>query len=93
MSYKIQYTPQDNRRYPQKSKRSKRQWGVGALFLSIMAVLIWISVQGVPDFLILPEIELAKNAAQSMIEDVREGESVEHAVLVFCKQVINGEKS
>lgn len=91
MSYKIQYTPQDDARYPQKMKAYRIKWSRGIFGCLLITVAIWLTTHGFPEALMTPEMEITKHAAKVMVETVRRGEPIEEAVLVFCKQVIQAD--
>lgn len=90
MAYKIQYTPQDNGRYPEHIKRQRTKWGRGVIACLVIAVVLWFAANGIPELLIPLNVEITKSAAEEMVETVRQGESIERAVLVFCRQIIDG---
>ena len=91
MAYKIQYTPQDNGRYPERMKRQRSKWSRGVIACLVIATVLWVAANGIPETLILPNTEITKSAAKEMVETVRQGASIEQAVLAFCRQIIDGE--
>ena len=88
MAYKIEYSPEMACRYPQELKsngKTKKWLVVGCL----VAALLWIRLNGVPDFLIPGNKEVTKEAAGIFVEDLRNGKKVEEAVTEFCKTILN----
>ena len=90
MPYKIQYTPEDCRRYPQKKKRPQVKWGRWIPFVLLLAAVLGIRLYGIPDFLIPGDPEVTKAAAAMLIDELHAGAAVDDAVTVFCKEVFNG---
>ena len=89
MAYKIQYTPQDERRYPpfkQRSQKNKR-WVWPLLILALAA--LWITGNGLPDFLIPGDPDITRAAAAEMVSLVKEGVAVQDAVVVFCQEIFD----
>lgn len=90
MAYKIQYTPQNNRRYPLTIKNIQIEWGRWLTVLLIITAALWLRLKGVPDFLIPGDPVVTKSAAEMLFEEIRAGESVNDAVAVFCKEILDG---
>ena len=90
MAYKIQYTPESNRRYPLQRQRKPWQWSKILVIILLLGAVVWIRHVGLPDFLIPGETELTKAAVQSMMGNLQAGIPVGDAVTAFCKQIIYG---
>lgn len=90
MAYKIQYTPQEEYRYPLVKRPTKWSRKITLLRLLAAAVILWIAVCGVPDFLIPGDPQVTKSAAAEMISLMKAGTPAYDAITVFCKQVIHG---
>ena len=90
MAYKIQYTPEDNSRYPKFKKRKSIQWKRWLFGAGILAGVLWLRYKGIPDFLIPGDPEITTAAAKNMLENLHQGTSVNDAVTVFCKEILHG---
>jgi len=90
MAYKIQYTPEDNVRYPLYKTRSPIKWGRGIAAAAILLAGLWFNRHGVPDVLIPGDPQITKTAAAELIRHMREGAPVEEAVTTFCRQILDG---
>lgn len=90
VSYIIQYTPEDIRRYPQRKKIGKIKWGKVLLLLCMILAGIWMRVKGIPDFLIPGDPDVTKSAAKTMVESIQYGDTFNDAVTVFCKEILDG---
>ena len=90
MAYKIEYTPQDNQRYPMmKQCRRFRQGNVLAMILLVL-VIAWVGCFGLPEFLIPGDPLVTKAAAAQMVTMIKDGTSTQEAIAVFCRQVLDG---
>lgn len=89
MAYKIQYTPQEEHRYPPHSQQKKSTACAIWVLLLIAVIGLCFSYYGVPDILIPGDAEVTKSAAQEMISLLKTGTPVKDAVTVFCKQIID----
>ena len=90
MAYKIQYTPQENSRYPIFIKQHKVKWGKICMVILLFAAVLWMSGNGIPDFLIPGDPKVTKTAAETMVMSMKSGESMDTAILTFCRQIIDG---
>lgn len=90
MAYKIQYSPENARRYPQIGKRKKFPFEGLLMLVLIFAAAIWVRLNGIPEFLIPGDPQVTKAAAATMIADLREGTRVNEAVTAFCKEILHG---
>lgn len=89
MAYKIQYTPQEECRYPSVSKQKKSSARTLWVLILIAVMALCFSYYGIPDILIPGDAEVTKSAAQEMISLLKTGTPVKDAVTVFCKQIID----
>ena len=90
MAYKIQYTPQDAKRYPPVKQRNRgNYWRIWPAVLLLIAVL-WLACSGVPDFLIPGDAAVTRRAASEMVSLLKDGAKVQDAVTAFCRQVFDG---
>lgn len=88
MSYKIQYSPQDGKRYPGVDMKQKRK-GRNLLFpIALLTLLVWFWLYGIPDFLIPGEPEITKAAAEEMVDRLHSGMKLEDALTAFCQDII-----
>ena len=92
MAYKISYTPEDTHRYPQKVQRQPGRWGKYYIAILILAAVLCLKQVGIPNFLIPGNAEVTKKAAQTMITEIKSGESLEDAITTFCMDIINSAK-
>ena len=92
MAYKIQYKSGDDRRYPIKQLKRKRRYSSIIFACFILIALLSGSLFRVYDKLLPAELQSTKIATLMLLETLKEGKSIEDAVLVFCRQII-GEKS
>lgn len=90
MSYMIQYSPQDAKRYPQNKKNCHIKFGKWVLPTLIIAAVLWMRLNGVPDFLVPGEPEQTKAAAADMMKSLRQGVNFKDAVTAFCQDIIYG---
>ena len=90
MAYKIQYSPQDNCRYPMQKTHRPVKWGRGVAAAAILAAGLWIHSHGVPDFLIPGDPQVTKTAAAELMLQMKEGIAMEEAVTAFCRQILDG---
>ena len=90
MAYKIQYTPEDNARYPKLKKSKPILWKRWLFAAGILAGILWIRQKGIPDFLIPGDPVVTTAAAKNMISNLQQGTSVNEAVTVFCKEILHG---
>ena len=90
MSYKINYTPEDIKRYPISAKRQSIKWGKYSVLILGLLAAFWMKMNGVPDFLIPGDPEITRTAVETMVSDMQAGEPVDEAVFAFCKTVIDG---
>ena len=90
MAYKIQYTPEDNARYPKMKNSKTIPWKRWLFAIAIFAAVLWVREKGVPDFIIPGDPEVTTAATKNMISNLQEGAKVNEAVTVFCKEILNG---
>lgn len=90
MAYKIQYTPEDNARYPKAKANNPFPWK-GCLFgVCIVCSILLLRRYGIPDILIPGDPEVTTTAARNMVENLQQGSGVNEAVSVFCKEILRG---
>ena len=90
MAYKIQYTPQDNSRYPMVTRRREIKWGRLVAVIVVAVATLWLINNGVPEILIPGDPQVTKAAAATMIGSMKSGSSMDDAILTFCRQIIDG---
>ena len=90
MSYEIQYTPEDNKRYPLGKHRQHGSVGKMVVILGVVLSGIALRLYGFPDFLIPGDPQVTKAAAANFMESMRRGEGIESSITVFCKEVLEG---
>ena len=90
MSYEIQYTPEDNKRYPLGKRRQRVSVGKMVVILGVVLSGIALRLYGIPDFLIPGDPQVTKAAAANFMESMRRGEGIESSITVFCKEVLDG---
>lgn len=90
MAYKVQYTPQDDYRYPSVKRQVGRRRGRAGLLLLVGLLVVLILCNGLPDFLIPGDPHITKTAASEMVISMKSGTPVKDAVFVFCRQIIEG---
>lgn len=90
MAYKIQYTPQEDHRYPPVKQHPKRGQGSTWVLLLLVIITLWLAVNGIPDFLIPGDPDITRFAAAEMVHLMKEGASAKDAITVFCRQVLDG---
>ena len=88
MSYKICYTPEDTKRYPQ-TKPKRVPWLKILMIVFVITAVVWLKEQGIPDILIPGDPDITRNAVRTMVSEVQDGESLEDAVFVFCKEILD----
>ena len=89
MAYQIQYgkaSPQERiaiMRYSKKTMRLKWVVAVVAIFATTLLARF-----GLLDFLIPGDREVTRNAFNTMVDDVQNGESVRTALTAFCEEIL-----
>lgn len=90
MSYSIDYNPEKKKTYPLPAER-KPKWLIVAL--AIMTVLFLLQKIDrdhiLKSFLIPGDPEITAAAFSSMVDDIREGETVGKAITAFCLEIID----
>ena len=90
MAYKIQYSPETAKRYPQVKSRNRGKLGKWVLIGFLLIAILWMRVKGVPDYLIPGDPEVTRSAAAMMVENLQSGTAVNEAVSTFCKTIMHG---
>lgn len=90
MSYKVQYTPQDDYRYPLIKQHGRRNRGGVWGFLLLILLVLLIVYNGVPDFVFPGNPQITRAAVKEMVTNMENGTAVKDAIYVFCKQIIEG---
>ena len=90
MAYKIQYSPETAKRYPQFRSKKKGKAGKWVVLMMVFAAALWMRINGVPDFLIPGDPEITKTAAAMLMNDIQGGVPVGDAVTTFCEEIIHG---
>ena len=90
MAYRIQYTPQEEYRYPMSAKHRKIQWGRLLILIVLFVAGFWLKICGIPDFLIPGDPQVTKTAAIEFMGNMKSGVSMEQAVTTFCRQILDG---
>ncbi len=90
MGYKIIY-PQIGKRNRSKYQKplqfSKKSIVFGAIFVLMVILTIW---QGGLLWLLPGDPEVTRNALQTMIDSLSDGETLGEAVATFCREVVAG---
>lgn len=91
MSYRVDYNPEMEKRYPTLPKFRKKL-PVRPLLLTVVvvAVIYGIFNSGVLRLLIPGDPAVTTAAFSGMVDDIGAGESVREAFLTFCKEIIFG---
>lgn len=91
MGYRIQYNPEQNKKYPIRLASAVRQrWLVGT---AIIAVLL-LGLAGLNDgkalkaWLLPGDPQVTEAALATMVEDIRAGEALGDAVTAFCLEIM-----
>ena len=90
MAYKIQYSQETDYRYPQVKSTPKLKLGKLVCIVLILAAVLWMRLNGVPDFLIPGDPQVTKAAAITMFGDLQDGVSMNKAVTTFCEAILDG---
>lgn len=90
MAYQVQYTPQDEYRYPPIKVKKQKGSFKGWRFLLTVVILLWLLLSGVPDFLIPGNPQVTRTAASEMLSLMKAGIPAHDAITAFCKQIIDG---
>ena len=90
MSYKIEYSPETAHCYPQRDTHQKSYIGRWFCIILVIGAILWMRVNGVPDFLIPGDPEITKSAAVALMDDLSEGVNVNDAVTSFCRSILDG---
>lgn len=89
MAYRINYTPEDSRKYPQTYQKHKPMLGRYCIFLVILVGVLYWKHYGVPDFLIPGDKDITVHAAKVMVAGLKAGEPLEDVVTAFCQEIIH----
>jgi hypothetical protein len=91
MAYQIQYGKSTIKERIAKIRSLKNleiyKW---AIIGTAMMTIFLLGHFGALDFLIPGDREVTKEAFNTMVEDVREGESVSEAITAFCEEIFAG---
>ncbi len=91
MGYYISYQPEDADRYPPQKVRFPRK----KYFLIMVVVLLLVSVfwwEQITDFLTPGDPDVTRQAASTMVSNMRQGLSFGDAVTAFCREIFaNGQ--
>lgn len=90
MSYQIKYAQEMSYRYPQARNKQRVNPGKWLCIVGVIAAVLWMRLNGIPDFLVPGDPEITKTAAVALIGDIREGVSMNQAVTAFCETIIHG---
>lgn len=90
LAYRVLYSPENNKRYPQYKSGHRLHFGLVMIVLASVLGITWIRCKGIPDFLIPGDNAITVEAMKQMLESIRMGTSVDAAVTTFCKDIIYG---
>ena len=90
MAYKIHYSPESKARYPVKIETQHFSFLFWLTTVIVLASVIWIRFNGLPDFLIPGDPQVTKAAASMMIDKMQSGSTLNDALTVFCKEILHG---
>ena len=90
MGYKIEYSPETAHCYPQRNTPQKRNIGRWFCLLLVIGTILWMRVNGIPDFLIPGDPIITKSAAVTLMDDISDGVNVNDAVTAFCRTILDG---
>lgn len=89
MSYRVDYNPEMNNRYPS-TMREKKKLPMKTILIVVAAVAISSGIfnSEVLRFLIPGDVAVTTAAFSGMVDDISTGDSVRQAFLNFCKEII-----
>lgn len=89
MSYRIEYNPEKNRKYPI-PRTKNRKWVIVALtaLVLLFALLKFDGSKTISSWLIPGDPEITVAAFSDMVADIRSGEPAGEAVTAFCLEII-----
>ena len=90
MAYYIAYSPEAAHRYPQKVRRRTQNKAAWIAIAMVFAAMLWMRVNGIPDWLIPGDPAVTKEAASLFVEEIQDGEGMNGAVTTFCRTVLDG---
>ena len=90
MAYQIQYSPEAFKRYPQVNKTKKLRIDRWMYLMLVVLAVLWLRINGIPDFLIPGDPDITKAATIAFLDDLENGSSVNDAVDVFCREILDG---
>lgn len=91
MGYRIQYDPEQNKKYPSKVRAIKQKY---LLLTAVMIAGFVLGVLGIKNSnalkrMLLPgDPQVTESAFNAMVTDIRAGESVGDAVTAFCLEIM-----
>ena len=90
MAYKIEYSKESAHRYPQSVKKQREKTGIWILLVGMLVSVLWLRINGIPDWLIPGDPNVTRAAASAFISEMKDGASVNDAITVFCRTVLDG---
>ena len=91
MAYKIQYSSDAARRYPEKTQNSSVKFGRWLLVMAVFVAAVCLRLYGIPDCLIPGDPVVTRQAVSAMMENIQTGTDFGDAVTVFCKKILYAE--
>ena len=88
MKYKIEYSPETAHLYPQKNEKKRKSAGNWLIVVFLVAAILWVRLNGIPDFMIPGNKEVTRHAAATLMENLQEGSTMNEAVTVFCQTIL-----
>ena len=89
MAYTINYTPEDNKRWPIKKTVCYHKWIPVAVSLTVCLLLLNTTIRNaLIDFLLPGDPQVTKSAIVQLVENIKAGEGFGHCVTAFCQYVI-----
>lgn len=96
MGYMIQYSPEDNGKYPNKATIQGKRIFLRIVKLMIISVLLFATIHyrhKLVQWLLPGDGETTLIALESFSERLRDGESVKDAVTAFCSEILSDASS
>ena len=90
MSYRIDYNPENRKKYPMK-KTKTTSW----LIYTLVVIAVIFTAQkackneAIKTVLLPGDPEITSSAISTMIDDVKSGEPIKDAVTAFCLEIIH----
>lgn len=93
MGYKIIYDPEQDKRYPKKTRTKSGAKILTAVILALAIIILamYPPVTNLLEYFLLPGDPVqTKQAVTGLVDDLKSGSDVKNAVTAFCLEILDG---